>query len=428
MPRKKKEEKPKLFTCSLEDNYNPDIVKQLQDAGISPDDISKVDPKCIDWYDMGKLYRKYNSSYYICVGQRGDGKSYSVLRICLENFRDNNKKFVYMRRWVDDVNTFACSTLIKQELVNEVFGEDYEVNFRNHVFTLKHTIIDEETLKESVEKWEIGYAVAVSDSKHRKGTNYPDTNIIFFDEFIDLAGENILSNEFNKFENIVNTIKRQNKVKIFMCANTVSKYSEYLTRLNINADAVEQGSIKEVLSPMGFTYVIYEYCRRNYLIGYFVGALTQSNMIASGEWEIPETDEIPACENEKVEEKLLFTALQSDINATIGMYVRHGTWSTYETNDIGLVIPIEHEREFLVIRRMPNDSKSSYYHLTNQKSLSQTHYHKLDTMLRDIEEEVGIDVKRELEMGRVFCDNMFTGDIFTQIWLNYSTVKVRTLL
>lgn len=425
MPRKKKEEEPKLFKCTKEENYSPDILKRLQEENIT--DISQVDPSSIDWYDMEKMFKKYRSSYYMCIGQRGDGKSYSSLKICLKNFRDNGKKFVYMRRWTDDVNTFACSTLIKQELVDEIFGLEYEVKFRNHVFTLVHTYEDESG-KLNTEKWDIGYAVAISESKHRKGTNFPDTNLIFFDEFIDMAGENLLANEFNKFENIVNTIKRQNNVKILMCANTVSKYSEYFTKLGINADLIEQGETKEYLSSIGFTNAVLEYCRNNYLIGYFVGALTQSQMIATGQWEIPETDEIPSCENEKVEEKLLFTALQPDIDATIGMYLRHGIWQTYETNDLGLVQPIDHEREFLVIRRMPNDSKSSYYHLTNQKSLSQTHYHKLDNMLRDIEEEVGIDVKRELEMGRIFCDNMFTGDIFTQIWQYYGIVKVRTLL
>lgn len=428
MPRKKKvvEEEKKLFKCTKEENYDPKIIDRLKAEGIT--DISEVDPKCIDWYDIRKNMKAYpECTYVIAVGQRGNGKSYSTCKECLEHFRDTKKKFIYLRRWTDDVKTFACNTLFKPELIEEVFGPNYEIQYRNHVFTLLYTEVNEETGKERVYKEEIGYASAVSESKHRKGMNFINTDLIFYDEFIDLSGENVLANEWNKFENIVNTIKRANKVKVIMLANTVTKYSEYFTKFGINPDKVEQGEVKTYLHPNGQAKVVYEYCRYNCLLGYFVGSLTSSNMIATGQWEIPETDEIPSEQDEQVKEKLLFTAYLDKTKATIGMYVRRGTWYTYE-NINSITTPIEHEREFLVIRRILDDKKSSYFHLTNQKSLKNTHYHRLDLMLKDIFDQTDIDVKRELLMGRVFCDNMFTGDIFNEVWQEFNVAKIRELL
>ena len=132
--------------------------------------------------------------------------------------------------------------------------------------------------------------------------------------------------------------------------------------------------------------------------------------------------------NKKEEkERLLFTAYCEKLNATIGMYLRRGTWFTYEVIQ-SITTPVEHEREFLVIRRLNDGVKSHYFHLTTEKSLKQTHYHRLDVMLKDILELTEIDVKRELVMGRVFCDNMFTGDIFNEIWQSFSMAKIRELL
>lgn len=387
---------------------------------------TKEEQKVIkSWYDVHTIFKK-GADITICYGQRSGGKTYSSLWICLENYRDNKKRFAYLRRWSDDINTFKCGTLIKQDLVEKVFGTGYTVEYRNHAFKLVHTYEDKNG-KEKVDKEEIGYALAISEAKHSKSTNYPDVDIIFFDEFIDMSGENVLSNEYNKFENVVSTIKRTNKIRIIMCANTVSKYSEYFTKLGINPDKIEQGEIKQFLHPNGKAKVVVQWCPYNEEIGEAAGDLTNSNMIATGAWEIPPTDEIPSEKDEQVKEKLLFTAYLDKLDATLGVYLRRGIWYSHEVV-MGITTPIEHEREFLVIRRIENGFKHSYFHLTTEKSLKNSHYHRLDDMLKDILEGTDIDVKRELKLGRVFCDNMFTADIFNEIWDYYSTINIRTLL
>ena len=83
-------------------------------------------------------------------------------------------------------------------------------------------------------------------------------------------------------------------------------------------------------------------------------------------------------------------------------------------------------REFLVLRQI--DRQSSYFHLSDQKSLDYHTYNDCDYMLKDIEEGTGIDFEHELFMGRVFCDNMFTADYFNHCWQLYNRVTTRDML
>lgn len=393
----------------------------------SLDELTYEEQKQLPWWKNIRNLWNTGADYILVYGGRSNGKSFSVLRLLLEEYRDHGKKFIYLRRWDEDVNTYACSSLIKQDLVDDVFGPEYYIKTRNHILYLCHTETDEKG-KEIEKKEEIAYALAISKAKNYKGMNFSSIGTIFFDEFIDMVGERILTNEYNKFENIISTVKRANSIRIIMCANTVSKYSEYFTKLGINPDHIEQGETKHFLHQNGKYKVAVEYTITDPLIQRLVGNMTDSSMITEGIWEIPPTDEIPSEENEKITEQLLCTMYEPSLDATIAIFDHYGTWVSYETNKMKLLDTVEHEREFLVIRRVENGRKSSYFHLTNQKGLGQNYYHSLDRMLADILNDTDIDVKRELMLGRVFCDNMHTGDLFNQVWQKYSNVKIRELL
>ena len=45
---------------------------------------------------------KTEAEYMILLGQRSNGKSYQVKKVCIEDAMKGNK-FVYMRRWKDDI-------------------------------------------------------------------------------------------------------------------------------------------------------------------------------------------------------------------------------------------------------------------------------------------------------------------------------------
>ena len=140
---------------------------------LSEDEISELDIKlsqltedeirALPWYRGVRNLWNNGADYILIYGGRSNGKTYDVLKLLLEEYRDHGTRFVYLRRWVDDVNTFACSTLFKDMLIREVFGEGYSINYRNHTFHLTFANSEGQQKKE-----EIGYAAGISDAKHRK--------------------------------------------------------------------------------------------------------------------------------------------------------------------------------------------------------------------------------------------------------------------
>lgn len=389
---------------------------------------SKKDPtnKSSKWYDLRPILGT-DADFNLIVGQRGNGKTFGILKHFLNEYKESKGKyrFAYIRRWVDDIKGFRAEQLFfpLQKVVEELFGKGYTVNYWRHKFYL----VNPDGIKVDI----IGYCLALSEASHTKSVSYDGTKNILFDEFIQMAGERTLPDEMLKFENTLSTIIRDRQdVKVFMAANTVSKFSPYFPHFAIDINKVQQGEIVTKELPIDserFLRVSIEYCEYNEDVGKAVSKYATSQMIKSGQWEIPPTDDIPSAKNEVVKEKLLLTMLEPDTGITVGMFLRTSRWQTLEVDEITqCYYTKDHVRQFLVIKQVTFRSK--YFHLTQDKSLDYHTYNDLDYMLRDIKEQTGIDVEREIFMGRVFCDNMFTADYFTHCWQMYSRLAVRQML
>lgn len=366
------------------------------------------------------------SDINLVIGQRSNGKTYGVCRYFLREYKRTKKRFVYIRRWDEDIKGFRAEQLFTplQKEIEALFGEEYTIVYFRH----KYYLVNPAGVKVDI----VGYAVALSQASHTKSVAYGDVGYILFDEFIQMAGEVNLRDEMQKYENTLSTIIRQKQdVIIFLCANTVSKFSPYFTHYGFDINKVNQGSIVTKEYPIDDTKSILrislEYCEYNEDIGKRVSKYTTSKMIRTGQWEIPETDDIPSVVGEVVKEQLLFSVYDPDTDITVGCFLRRSKWVTIEQNeDTLLYYNKKHVREFLVLKTI--NFKSNYFHLSNQKSLNYHTYNELDIMLADIKDKCGLDVEHELYMGRVFADNMFTADYFNHVWGYYGRVAVRSLL
>lgn len=364
--------------------------------------------------------------YNLVIGQRGNGKTYGCLKYFLEFYKKTKKRFCYIRRWDEDIKAYRMEQLFApfRNLIDELFGEEYSIQYRNHKFYLVNgngTKVDT-----------IGYVLSLSSSHHTKSIAYTNVGNILYDEFIRMAGEQELKDELSRFDNTLSTIIRgdNTNVVIWMLANTVSKYSPYFLRFGIDINKVEQGSIikKEIKLETGDVLkVALEYCEFNKDASEKISKYTTNAMIKSGKWEIPETDEIPTVPGSTIKEKLLFSIFIEEVNVTVGCFLRREKWAELLPDEATkLMIPKYHSREFLVIRTI--EKKSSYFHLSNEKSLKYTEYNDLSTMLADIKESTDIDFDDELHRGRVFCDNAFTGDYFINAWNKFGRVAARNLI
>ena len=364
--------------------------------------------------------------YNLVIGQRGNGKTYGCLKYFLEFYKKTKKRFCYIRRWDEDIKAYRMEQLFApvRNLIDELFGEEYSIQYRNHKFYLVNgngTKVDT-----------IGYVLSLSNSHHTKSISYTNVGNILYDEFIRMAGEQELKDELSRFDNTLSTIIRgdNTNVVIWMLANTVSKYSPYFLRFGIDINKVEQGSIikKEIKLETGdILKVALEYCEFNKDASEKISKYTTNAMIKSGKWEIPDTDEIPTVPGSTIKEQLLFSIFIEEVNVTVGCFLRRERWAELLPDDATkLMIPKYHSREFLVIRTI--EKKSSYFHLSNEKSLKYTEYNDLSTMLADIKDSTDIDFDDELHRGRVFCDNAFTGDYFINAWNKFGRVAARNLI
>lgn len=362
----------------------------------------------------------------LIIGQRGNGKSYGILKHFMEDYKESNgkKRFAVIRRWRDDTVGFRAEQLFfpLQPVVTTLFGEGYTVIYWRH----KYYLVNDAGVKIDI----LGYCLSLSEASHTKSVSYTGVKNILFDEFIQMAGERALQDEMSKYENTLSTIIRDAQdVVIWLAANTVSKFSPYFTKYGFDINKVEQGSIVEnkFETDDNILKVALEYCEYNEEVGKASSKYTTSNMITKGQWEIPPTDDIPSVEGERVKDKLLCTFYEPETNITIGMFVRTSYWETLELDEItSCYYSKSHTRQFLILKQIPGRSK--YFHVTDQKSLDYHTYNDLTFMLKDIFEYTGIDVSRELFMGRVFCDNMFTADYFQRCWQLYGHPGLRAVL
>lgn len=378
------------------------------------------------WYDLRPILET-NSDFNLIVGQRGNGKTYGIAKHFLNEYKNSkgNARFAYIRRWADDIKGYRAEQLFfpLQKVVEELFGEGYTITYYRH----KYYLVNADGVKVDI----VGYCLALSEASHTKSVAYTGVKNILFDEFIQMAGERVLPDEMLKFENTLSTIIRDKQdVKVFMAANTVSKFSPYFPHFALDINKIEQGEIVTKDLPLDgdrFVRVSLEYCEYNEEVGKAVSKYATSQMIKTGQWEIPPTDDIPSAKNEVVKEKLLLTMLEPDTGITVGMFVRTARWSTLELDEITqCYYTKEHVRQFLVIKQVTFRSK--YFHLTQDKSLDYHTYNDLGYMLEEILDTTGIDIQREIFMGRVFCDNMFTADYFNRCWQLYRAVSVRQML
>lgn len=378
----------------------------------------------LKFYNLDRI-QKTRSDFYLIIGQRGNGKTYSVCKYFLNKYKETRKRFCYIRRWADDIKGYRAEQLFTplQKEIESLFGEGYTIQYYRH----KYYLVNADGEKLDV----VGHAVSLSECSHTKSVAFDNVFFLLYDEFIQMSGERTLRDEMSKFDNTISTVLRYREGEIYLCANTVSKFSPYFVRFGIDINKVEQGQIITKEYPLddekGILRVSLEYCEYNEEIGKKSSKYTQSKMIARGMWEIPETTDIPSVIGEIVKDKLLCSIYDPDAEITLGIFLRRSKWVTIENDEESLIYTHqEHEREFLIVKQI--DYRSNYFHLSDQKSLSYNTYNDISYFLRDILDGTDIDIEQELYMGRIFCDNMFTADYFNHVWGYYGQMTPRKLL
>lgn len=191
----------------------------------------------IKYYDVKSvLTRIPDAHYYVVIGERSNGKTYSILNYCLERYFNYNEEFVYIRRFDEDIKFSRGSTIFNALINNGVIEKLSKGKWNSIYYYAKKWYlrkIDANNPNNTItDDNPFAYALSLAGEEHDKSTSYPRVKNIFFEEFI--SRDNYLSDEFLIFQNTLSTIIRlRNDVKIFMAGNTINKYSPYYSEMGL---------------------------------------------------------------------------------------------------------------------------------------------------------------------------------------------------
>ena len=228
------------------------------------------------------------STYNIIIGQRSNGKTYSIVDNALDEFLKNGNPSVYLRRYDESItstNIFKLCTPHIDDLIIMSDGEWNNFEFKNKTFYL--TQIDENGKKIKTSKPFL-YCVGLNSWEHKKGQDRGFVKYIIFDEF--LTRDTYLNDEYIKFMNLLSSFIRDRVgTLIFMLGNTVNKFCPYFSKFKINMKDIKQGFIYNF--KYGETTLSLEYCKESTNTSkvnkkYFDFPEKQLDMLKKGYWEI----------------------------------------------------------------------------------------------------------------------------------------------
>ena len=245
------------------------------------------------FYSLDKI-KKHNAEYNLIIGERSNGKTYSVKMEILKKHAASNchEQAALIRRWDEDFKgargSNMFSDIVENGELSKLFGDKYDdITYFRHAWYLSKK--DEKgKLVREIEPF--CWAFSLTAMEHDKSTSYPKITTVLFDEM--LTRKQYLPDEFILFMNVLSTIIRErDNVTIFMLGNTVSHFSPYYGEMGLkHVRQMKQGTIDVYTYGENGCKVAVEYIGESKLLKrsnkYFAFDNPKLNMIKSGAYEL----------------------------------------------------------------------------------------------------------------------------------------------
>lgn len=245
------------------------------------------------FYSLNKILQK-NATYNIIIGERSNGKTYAVLKYGIENYFKTGGQIAIVRRWKEDITGRRARDIFSALIANDEIAKASNGKYSSvYYYAGKFYVCNFDEGGKAIYNDEdvIGICFSLSENEHNKSISYPKIETILFDEF--LTKTLYLKDEFVLFLNTLSTIIRlRTNVKIFMCGNTVNKYSPYFQEMGLkHISEMQQGTIDVYKYGDSQLTVAVEYCasldkstkKNNF---YFAFNNPKLEMITNGKWEL----------------------------------------------------------------------------------------------------------------------------------------------
>lgn len=249
------------------------------------------------YYDISDVLST-NAQYIILLGQRANGKSYQAKKTALENVFNNKKKFVYLRRWKDDIKAASVEKYFADMPIERITRGEFD-----HIRAWHNNLYFAQTDEDGkiIRGPEIGMYGALNEAERYKSWAFtnPSTGennyeYIIYEEFI--TDKLYLTDEPNRLQQFVSTVFRNNGGHVLMVGNTLSRVCPYFTEWCLDGTLNQKIGTIEVYhyhtGDGGIVDIAVERCanttQKNKM---FFGQ--SEKQIVSGEWDTREVPHLP---------------------------------------------------------------------------------------------------------------------------------------
>lgn len=235
-------------------------------------------------YNISKLLAT-GCNWMLLLGMRSNGKSYQVTKTILEDYIKDGTKFVYLRRWRDDINGTSVDEFFNNVDINKITNGKYDtvVLYSQKIFFAHYD--DNGVVKRGEH---IGYACNLNTAERNKSWSFNDVGNIAYEEFVP-QDASYLVNEPQKLLQFVSTVFRLWEGHVFLIGNTLNRVNPYFRDWQLtNAVDMRQGDIQIYHMPKpdgGSVDLAVEMCSNvEFDNKMFFGVGAKS--IVKGEWEV----------------------------------------------------------------------------------------------------------------------------------------------
>ena len=183
---------------------------------------------------------KHKAQYNILLGERSNGKSYSVKEKSISDAYNDIGKFIYLRRWDIETKQFLVESYFADAPIKAITNGEYEtvVVYQKNIYLANY-----DDKGKAIKGKHIGYVRALSAEEHYKSGSYLDVENVIYEEFISNNG--YLPRETVKLQSFVSTVARRRSISVFLIGNTISRICPYFSDWQLtNIPKQKQGTIE----------------------------------------------------------------------------------------------------------------------------------------------------------------------------------------